>query len=172
MLLAVQAIIAMASVMTGYAAIDRAREQREVQAMATVSRLTAISEAAQRYAAAKRLVWAGAAEVPITTREMVIENYLPEGVSELGPYGDPIRLIARQGAYGHYTTEMTVSAPRARSEDLRLALATADRGGGQISIQAREGAARFRLAGGNPNESIRMSGAVQAGDAQGNNSWK
>lgn len=155
--------------------IERGRRQGDIQAQAMASRLLLIAEAAQRYATATRALRPGVAEAPITVQELIAENYLPVATSPIGPYGGPITLTARTGAYGNVVVDMAVLAPAGQADDLRLQLATIDRGGGQVSLQALNGSARFRMAASaalTPDQYVRFSGSTIAGQALGNDAVK
>jgi hypothetical protein len=169
-------ILILIGVMLGtYDKLERGRRQRGFEAQAIASRFLTIGEAAQRYATATRHLRPGVAEAVITVPELIAESYLPAGTSDLGPYGGPIELIARTGAYGHVVVDMSVYAPADVSADLRVAMSTLDRGGGQVSLQAMNGAARFTMAAAavsNAADFVRFSGSNRAGQALGDDSAK
>ncbi|WP_395831268.1 hypothetical protein [Elstera sp.] len=175
MLKAILLVLTLAKVVWIGNHVEAARVHRDERTYAMAGRFALIGEAAQRYATNTRLLRPGVATADISVQELILEEYLPVGTSPLGPYGGDIVLVARTGAYGHVVIDMSVFAPADQAEELRLNMSVIDRGGGMVSLQAENGAARFRMAAAsvaNPADYLRFSGAMRAGHSLGDGSAK
>lgn len=156
--------------------VHRARWQEQIQATAAAGRLFLIAESAQRYATDKQAVRPPGASPEITLAEMMLEDYLAPGFLPDSPFGGgDIRLTILTGAFGRSIVQIEVPAPADRAPGARMILQTLDRGGGQVSVQAQNGAAPFRMAvaaAGSRDTTAYFSGSIKAGDATGDDQAK
>ena len=156
--------------------VHRIRFQEQIQATAAAGRIHLFGEAAQRYATDKQATRPPGASSEITLTELMLEDYLAPGFVPDSPYGGgDIQLTIITGAFGHPIVQMAVPAPADRAPGARMILQTLDRGGGQVSLQAENGAAPFRMAiaaAGSRDTTAYFSGSIKAGDATGDDQAK